>query len=65
MGADNKPCADAAAGTAGRKGAPGPEGRDGPRGPRHDIYTVPSAEVFGPDLPPELADLLNDARGRQ
>jgi hypothetical protein len=58
-GGDNKRCADAADGIAGRKGASGPVGRDGPHGPRHDIYTVPAREVFGADLPPDLAALLN------
>jgi hypothetical protein len=62
MGSDNKRCADAADGTAGRRGAPGPVGRDGPRGPRHGIYTVAAAEVFGPELPAELAALLDDSR---
>jgi len=65
MGADNKRCADAADGVAGRKGEPGPIGRDGPRGPRHDIYTVPAPEVFGPALPPDLAALIAESRGRQ
>jgi hypothetical protein len=65
VGSDTKQCSDAAAGTAGRKGAPGPIGRDGPHGPRHEIYTVPSSEVFAPDLPPELAALLGGAGGRQ
>jgi hypothetical protein len=64
-GSDNKRCADAADGTAGRKGAPGPIGRDGPHGPRHDISTVPASDVFGPGLPPELAALLAESRGRQ
>jgi hypothetical protein len=63
-GGDNSRCSDAADGPAGRKGAPGPVGRDGPRGPRHEIYTVPSNEVFGPVLPPELADLLGESQQR-
>lgn len=62
MGSDNKQCPDAADGTAGRKGAPGPDGRDGSRGPRHEIFTVPPAEVFGPDLPADLVALLEAAR---
>jgi hypothetical protein len=63
-GSDNKRCADAADGVAGRGGAPGPIGRDGPRGPRHVIHTVPAAEVFAPDLPRELATLLDDSERR-
>lgn len=31
-------------------------------GPRPDIYTVPTRDVFGPELPPELAALLEEAR---
>jgi hypothetical protein len=64
LGADNKRCADAAAGTAGRNGAPGSVGRDGRRGPRHNIYTVPAVEVFGPDVPPEIAALLRESGRR-
>jgi hypothetical protein len=63
-GDDNQRCPPASGGIPGRKGAPGPIGRDGPRGPRHDIYTVPAGEVFGPGLPPELAALFDEPRGR-
>jgi hypothetical protein len=63
-GGDNKKCDDAADGISGRKGAPGPVGRDGQHGPSHDIYTVPASEVFGPGLPPELAELLDGSRQR-
>lgn len=64
LGTDNKRCADAADGLAGRKGAPGPVGIDGRRGPRHDIYTLPAAEVFGPDVPAEIADVLGETGPR-
>ena len=61
---DTRQCAAAVDGTPGRKGAPGPVGRDGRQGPRPEIYTVPAYEVFGPDLPPELAALLDESPRR-
>lgn len=63
-GRDNKPCADAADGPAGRDGAQGISGGNGRRGPRPVIHAVPAAEVFAPDLPPEVAALLDDSKRR-
>jgi hypothetical protein len=63
-GSDNKQCADAADGVAGRGGVSGPIGQDGRRGPRPIIHTVPAAEVFGPDVPPEIAALLSETGRR-
>ena len=55
---DGTHCADGQDGADGRKGAEGPVGSAGPRGPRHDIITVAARDVFGGELPPDLAELF-------
>jgi hypothetical protein len=65
VGADGaKKCIDADDGATGRKGQTGPAGSEGPRGPRPEIVTVPGDQVFGPEIPPELAALLGHSRRR-
>ena len=51
-------CAAGAAGPNGRPGEPGQAGRRGVRGPDPQVITVPLRDVFGPRIPPELAELL-------
>ncbi len=60
-------CADAPDGAAGRKGLTGAVGPDGPRqrGAGNDIVTLPAREVFGNELPPDLAQLFTQNRGRR
>ncbi len=65
MGTDGKPCPDGQDGAAGRKGQPGPTGSEGPRGPRSEIVPVPGSQVFGPQVPPELAALLGGGQPRR
>ena len=63
-GSDQRQCARGADGTEGRRGADGPLGFDGRRGPRPNIVEMPSNEVFGPELPPEVASLVTSSRRR-
>jgi hypothetical protein len=37
-------------------------GSDGPHGPRHDIVTVAARDVFGGELPADLAELFAQSR---
>ena len=55
-------CAAGAAGPSGREGAPGQLGARGIPGPRPSVVTLPLREVFGQQIPPELAELLNQRR---
>ena len=57
-GAEGRKCADGQDGAVGRKGQAGPTGSEGPRGPRPEIIPMPGDQVFGSQLPPELAALL-------
>ena len=43
-------------GVAGNKGA---DGRDGPFGPRAQILTVSRRDIFGPQVPPQLRELID------
>jgi len=61
VGSDNRRCSDAADGPAGQKGSAGPAGPQGAPGPRAQIATLPTREVFGARVPPELAALLEAA----
>ena len=61
---ENRRCADAADGAAGQKGTAGPNGAEGAPGPRPQIVTLPTSEVFGPNVPPELAALIERAAAR-
>ena len=60
--ADGSTCANAADGVPGRRGLAGPVGSEGPRGPRPEILTVPSDQIFGPSVPPEIGALLGSSR---
>jgi len=51
-------CADGRQGQAGRPGKAGNHGRPGVDGPRPTVVTVPSPDVFGSVIPPELRELL-------
>lgn len=51
-------CAAGPAGPPGRAGNPGRAGTAGYDGPRPRVITVPARDVFGPNVPPEIADLL-------
>src|SRR5207247_1182048 len=51
-------------GAAGQKGAAGPNGSEGAPGPRPQIVTLPTGELFGPNIAPELAALLERAAER-
>lgn len=55
-------CAAGPAGAAGREGAAGQPGPRGYTGTRAQVITVPLREVFGQNVPPELAELLNQRR---
>lgn len=57
-------CAAGAAGPAGREGAPGQLGQRGLQGPRPQVITVSLREVFGPRVPPELAELVQGGTRR-
>ena len=61
VGSDNRRCSDAADGPAGQKGSAGPAGPQGAPGPRAQIATLPTRDVFGARVPPELAALLEAA----
>ena len=61
---DNRRCADAADGSAGQKGTAGPNGSEGAPGPRPQIVTLPTSELFGPNVPPEFAALIERAAAR-
>lgn len=66
QGSNGRRCAAGADGPDGRDGRPGRDGRDGPPGPRPQVITVPAANVFGTNPPPELVSLINyHARERQ
>src|SRR5256712_1614820 len=56
--------ADGQDGAVGRKGQVGATGSEGPRGPQNQIVTLPGNQVFGPQIPAELAALLGQARRR-
>src|SRR5206468_2211716 len=45
-------------------GAAGPNGSEGAPGPRPQIVTLPTRELFGPNIAPELAALLERAAER-
>ena len=55
-------CAAGPDGTPGRAGAAGRVGREGTAGPRPRVITVAAKDVFGQNLPPELAALLRRVR---
>ncbi|HUL49019.1 MAG TPA: hypothetical protein VLT79_03270 [Gemmatimonadales bacterium] len=61
---DGTHCADGQDGPDGRKGVQGPTGSEGPHGPRHNIVTVAARDVFGGELPPDLAELFAQSRRR-
>lgn len=54
----NPGCAAGPAGPPGRAGVAGRPGAPGQAGPRARVLTVPTRDVFGPNLPPVLAELL-------
>lgn len=56
--ATRDPCATGADGAAGRPGRDGRRGAGGYEGPRPRVLTVPMRDIFGPNLPPGLAELL-------
>jgi len=58
-----RPGATGPAGDKGSVGATGPNGRYGTR--TAQVITVPLAQVFGTNMPPQLADLLRSPRERQ
>ena len=64
VGGDARRCADGQDGAVGRKGQVGATGSEGPRGPQNQIVTLPGNQVFGPQIPAELAALLGQARRR-
>jgi hypothetical protein len=51
-------CLDGHRGSDGHPGAKGPPGREGLNGHRPTVLTVPSRDVFGTVIPPEVRDLL-------
>jgi len=63
-GSDDRRCPDAADGPTGQKGGAGSAGPQGAPGPRGQIVTLPKREVFGQNVPPELADLLRASAGQ-
>jgi hypothetical protein len=64
MDANNRRCADAAAGAPGQAGRPGSNGADGAPGPRSVVVTTPMREVFGMRVPPEIGPLLERLQRR-
>ena len=55
---ENRTCAPGPDGQAGPKGSAGSDGPEGPSGLRAQVITVPTADVFGTRVPPELGDLI-------
>jgi hypothetical protein len=55
---DARRCPNGRRGADGQAGATGSPGRDGPNGRRPTVITVPSRDVFGSAIPPEVRDLL-------
>jgi hypothetical protein len=62
---DNRRCVDAADGALGQRGNPGAAGPQGAPGSRPEIVTLPTADVFGSPVPPELGALIGQAAGRR
>src|SRR5437870_907577 len=56
--------ADAAAATSGKRGAAAPNRQARARGPRPRMVTLPTGDVFGPNVSPELAALMERAAER-
>ena len=57
-------CPDAADGAPGRSGPAGPAGSDGASGPRPIVITAPTRDIFGLQVPPGLAALLERMQRR-
>jgi hypothetical protein len=55
---ENPQCRPGQSGPAGAEGIAGSAGREGRDGPRAQVITVPQREVFGANVPVQLADLL-------
>jgi hypothetical protein len=63
-GTENRRCPDGADGAAGQKGSTGPAGPHGSPGPRPQVVTLPTRDVFGAYVPPELAALMEATESR-
>ncbi len=65
LGSESRRCADGQDGLAGRKGRSGPDGSGGWRGQGREIVTVPARDVFGSELPSDLAQLFEPPSRRR